>query len=135
MKTINVPARLDQLDTVLDFVNAELEANGCPMKAQMQLAIAVEEIYVNIARYAYHPEEGEATVHCEVGGDPLQVAIQFVDCGRPYNPLEKEDPDVSLSAEEREVGGLGIYMVKKSMDDISYSYAEGKNVLTIRKKF
>ena len=104
------------------------------MKAQMQIAIAVEEIYVNIARYAYHPEVGEATIRCEVGGEPLQVVIQFMDGGKPYNPLEKDDPDTTLGVEEREIGGLGIFMVKKSMDDISYTYADGKNILTIRKK-
>jgi serine/threonine-protein kinase RsbW len=100
----------------------------------MQLDIAVEELYVNIARYAYHPEIGNATVRCTVGGDPLQVTVQFLDGGKPYNPLLNEDPNVTLTAEERSIGGLGIYMVKKSMDEIEYQYLEEKNVLTIRKK-
>lgn len=133
MKEITVPAALGELDRVTDFINEELEAQGCPLKAQMQIDIAVEEIYVNIAHYAYHPEVGEATVRCAVGGDPLQVEIQFLDSGTPYNPLAKEDPDTSLSAEERQIGGLGIYMVKKSMDHITYNYEDGKNVLTIKK--
>ena len=133
MKELRVPARLEELDHVLNFVNAELESYECPMKAQMQIAIAVEEIYVNIARYAYHPEVGEATIRCEVGGEPLQVVIQFMDGGKPYNPLEKDDPDTTLGVEEREIGGLGIFMVKKSMDKIDYEYSDGKNILTIKK--
>lgn len=133
MKEITVPAKLEELDRVTEFINGELEACGCSAREQMQIDIAVEEIYVNIARYAYHPTVGTATVRCTVGGDPLQVTIQFQDEGRFYNPLEKKDPDLTLSAEERQIGGLGIYMVKKSMDDISYEYQNGKNILTIRK--
>lgn len=133
MKEITVPATLEELDRVTEFINGELEAYGCSARVRMQIDIAVEEIYVNIAHYAYHPEVGEASVCCAVGGEPLQVIIQFADRGKPYNPLAKEDPDVSLSAEERDFGGLGIYMVKKSMDDITYDYEDGKNILTIKK--
>lgn len=133
MKTLTVPATLDQLDAVLDFINGELEAADCPMKTQMQIDIAVEEIYVNIAHYAYNPKIGEATIRCAVEQNPLSITIQFLDDGVPYNPLEKADPDTSLSAEERDIGGLGIFMVKKSMDDISYQYQDGKNILTIQK--
>lgn len=134
MKEITVPALVDELDHILAFVDEELEAHNCPMKAQMQVDIAVEELFVNIAHYAYNPEIGEATVRLGVGGDPLQVTIQFLDGGKPYNPLSKDDPNVSLTAEERDVGGLGIFMVKKSMDDIVYDYKDGKNILTIKKK-
>lgn len=133
MKAITVPAALDQLDCVLDFLNSELAAYNCSAKLQTQVAIAVEEIFVNIAHYAYHPEIGEATVQCEVNGDPRQMTIQFLDGGKPYNPLEKEDPDISLSVEERDVGGLGVYLVKKTMDNLSYEYKDGKNILTIKK--
>lgn len=135
MKEITIPALLEKLDEVIDFVDGQLEEHGCPMKVQMQVDIAVEELFVNIARYAYHPEIGEATVRLGVGGDPLQVTIQFLDGGKPYNPLKREDPDVTLSADERSVGGLGIFMVKRSMDDVAYKYEEGKNILTIRKSF
>lgn len=134
MREITVPAMLDELDRVIDFINEELEPHGCPMKTMTQLDIAVEEIYVNIARYAYNPEIGNATIRCIIGGDPLQVVIQFLDNGRPYNPLDKEDPDITLPAEERQAGGLGIYMVKKSMDGIDYDYQDGKNILTIKKQ-
>lgn len=133
MKAITVPATLEQLETVQAFIAEELETANCSMKAEMQIQIAVEEIYVNIAHYAYNPEAGEATVRCSVGGDPIQVMIQFLDHGKPFNPLDKEDADITLSAEERQIGGLGILMVKKSMDQVAYAYEDGKNILTIKK--
>ena len=96
--------------------------------------MALEEIFINIAHYAYHPgQAGTATIRCCVGGDPLQVTIQFLDNGKPFNPLAKEDTDITLSAEERGIGGLGILMVKKSMDAVDYAYENGSNVLTIKK--
>lgn len=134
MKEITVPATLENLEAIQSFIESELEENDCPMKAIMQISIAVEEIYVNIARYAYRPVTGDATVRCSVGGNPLQVTIQFLDHGKPFNPLEKEDADITLTAEERDIGGLGILMVKKSMDEVDYVYEKGKNVLTIHKK-
>ena len=133
MKELTVPATLESLEQVQAFIEGELEECGCPMKTVMQISIAVEEIYVNIAHYAYHPYTGEATVRCQVGGDPLQVNIQFLDSGRPFDPLKKPDADTTLSAEERGIGGLGILMVKKSMDGVDYAYEDGKNILTIRK--
>ena len=133
MKELTVAATLENLAPVQAFIERELEAAGCPMKALMQLSVAVEEIYVNIAHYAYHPRVGEATVRCAVGGDPLEVTVQFMDSGKPFDPLAKPDADTTLSAEERGIGGLGILMVKKSMDAVDYRYEEGKNILTIRK--
>ena len=133
MKDITVNATLDNLEVVQDFVREELESQGCSMKVMMQIEIAVEEIYVNIVHYAYNPEVGEATIKCEVVDNPMQVIIQFMDAGTPFDPLAKEDADITLSAEERNIGGLGIFMVKKSMDEVNYEYKEGKNVLTIKK--
>ena len=133
MKDITVDATLDNLEVVQNFVSEELESQGCSMKVMMQIEIAVEEIYVNIVHYAYNPEIGKATIRCEVTDNPMQVIIQFMDSGVPFDPLAKEDADITLSAEEREIGGLGIFMVKQSMDEVSYEYTEGKNVLTIRK--
>ena len=128
------PATLDQMENVQAFIGEQLEHCGCSIKARFQLDIAVEEIFVNIANYAYLPEqEGKATVRCCVGGSPLRVMIQFLDNGKPFNPLSKEDADTTLSAEEREIGGLGILMVKKSMDEVEYVYEDGKNILTIKK--
>ena len=101
----------------------------------MQIALAVEEIFVNIANYAYNPGKGNATVRVEVEKDPLTVTITFIDGGVPYDPLKKDDPDVTLSAEERSIGGLGVFLVKKTMDDVSYEYKDGKNILSIKKQF
>ena len=134
MKELNIAATVENIETVTDFVNEQLEALDCPMKAQMQIDIAIDELFGNIAHYAYNPEIGKATVRVEVTEDPLAVVITFIDNGVPYDPLAKADPDTTLSAEEREIGGLGIYMVKKSMDDITYEYKDGQNILTIKKK-
>mgnify|MGYP003442767482 FL=1 len=134
MKELNIAATVENIATVTDFVNEQLEALDCPMKAQMQIDIAIDELFGNIAHYAYNPEIGKATVRVEVIEDPLAVTITFIDNGVPYDPLAKADPDTTLSAEEREIGGLGIYMVKKSMDDITYEYKDGQNILAIKKK-
>ena len=134
MKELTIAATVQNIETVTAFVDEQLEALDCPMKAQMQIDIAIDELFGNIAHYAYAPEVGEATVRVEVIDDPLSVVITFIDGGVPYDPLAAADPDITLSAEERAVGGLGIFMVKKSMDDISYEYRNGKNILTIRKK-
>ena len=131
MNELTLQASVDNLNRVLEFVDGQLEVMGCPMKKQMQIDVAVEELFVNIASYAYVPGTGQATIRVEQ--EPSMVSITFVDSGIPYNPLAKEDPDVTLSAAERQIGGLGIYMAKKSMDDISYRYEDGKNILTIRK--
>ena len=133
MKELELEAKVENLSDVLAFVDEELEGEGCSMKIQMQIDIAVEEIFVNIANYAYSPEIGTATVRIEVMGDPPAVDITFIDGGVPYDPLAKADPDVTLMAEERQIGGLGIFMVKKSMDDVKYEYLDGHNVLTLKK--
>ena len=133
MAEITVAADLASLNDVLAFVDGEMERAGCSMKLMTQVDMAVEEIFVNIARYAYHPEAGEASVRCEAGGDPFQIVVGFADRGRPFNPLDREDPDVTLDAEARQLGGLGILMAKKLMDDIQYEYRDGKNILTLRK--
>ncbi len=133
MKELEIEARTENLPQVLAFVDEQLETADCPMKIQMQIDIAVEEIFVNIAHYAYNPEVGTAMVRVEILGDPPSVDITFIDGGVPYDPLAKADPDVTLSAEERQIGGLGIFMVKKSMDDVKYTYLDGHNILTLKK--
>ncbi len=130
---ITLEATVDNLEEVLFFVDSRLEEAGCGIKAQMQIDVAVEEIFVNIASYAYTSGNGPAEIIMSVEGEPPQAVITFTDRGMPYNPLEKEDPDVTLSVEDREIGGLGIFLVKQSMDGVSYSYEGGKNILTIRK--
>ena len=133
MKELIIEAKDENLSKVIEFVEEQLESYDCPMKTVMQVDIAVEEIFVNIAHYAYNPSIGTAKVRAEVTEDPLQVTLTFVDNGVPYDPLAKEDPDITLSAEDRQIGGLGIFMVKKSMDDMSYEYKDGQNILTIKK--
>ena len=134
MKELTIAATTDNIETVTAFVNEQLEALNCSMRAQMQIDIAIDELFGNIAHYAYNPEIGSATVRIEVLQEPLAVVITFIDKGVPYDPLSNADPDVTLSADERQIGGLGIYMVKKSMDEISYEYKNGQNILSIKKR-
>ena len=131
---LDIEATSDNLPVVVDFVNSRVEATDCSPKAMMQIELAVEEIFVNIANYAYAPEIGRATVRVSVTDDPLTVTITFIDRGVPYDPLKRSDPDVTLSAEERAIGGLGIFMTKKVMDDVTYEYKDGQNVLTLKKR-
>ena len=132
-KEIVVPAQIEKLQEVLSFLEQALCEADCSLKKQMQVAVAAEEIFVNIASYAYQQENGTATVGIEISDDPPAATITFADRGIPFDPLEKDDPDVTLSAEEREIGGLGIYMTKKVMDDVSYAYKDGQNILTLKK--
>ena len=133
VKELTIEATVENIAAVTDFVNEQLEAYSCPLKAQMQIDIAIDELFGNIAHYAYNPDTGVATVRVEVNEDPLAVVISFIDEGVPFDPLNSEAPDTSLSAEEREVGGLGIFMVKNTMDEITYEYRDGHNILTIKK--
>ena len=133
MKEIELEAKVENLPTVLALVDEQLESVDCPMKIQMQIDVAVEEIFVNIAHYAYNPEVGNAMVRVEILPDVPSVDITFIDKGVPYDPLAKADPDITLSAEERQIGGLGIFMVKKTMDDVKYEYVNGHNILTLKK--
>ena len=134
MKELTIAATVENIEAVTEFVNEQLEALECPLKAQMQIDIAIDELFGNIAHYAYDPEVGEATVRVEVNPEPLAVIITFIDNGVPYDPLGAKEPDVTLSADDREIGCLGIYMVKKTMDEITYEYKDGQNILTIKKK-
>ena len=134
MKELKTAAIKDNLPEVIAFLDEQLEAVGCPMKIQIKLEIAVEEIFINIANYAYPDGGGMAVVRVEMYQDPLTVEITFIDSGVPYDPLAKPDPDVKLSAEERQIGGLGIYMVKKSMDEMRYQYLDKQNILTLKKR-
>ncbi len=135
MKELSLDAVVENIEIVTDFVNEQLEQYDCPAKAQIQIDIAIDELFSNIAHYAYKPEVGPATVRVEVVEEPLSVVITFIDNGKPYDPLSTADPDLTLSAEDRQIGGLGIYMVKKSMDEIAYEYTNGQNILRIKKRF
>lgn len=133
MKELILQASADRLEEVQEFIRGELEAAGGSLKVMSQVEIAVEEIYVNIVHYAYPSGDGEAAIRCETDREAPKITIQFLDEGTPFDPLAKEDADISLSAEERSIGGLGILMVKKLMDEVTYCYEEGKNILTIVK--
>ena len=134
-REITLEAKVDNIEPVTAFVDKALEDYGCPLKVQMQIDIALDEIFSNIAHYAYTPRSGNATVKIEKTFAPDGAKIVFYDEGLPFDPLKKADPDVNAPLEKRSIGGLGIYMVKKSMDEVKYAHKEGKNILTIVKKF
>lgn len=135
MQEMTVTATIDQVTPVTEFVNSQLAELGCSKRVQIQVDVAIDELFSNIAQYAYNPETGPATVRVDVEDDPLCVIISFIDHGIPYDPLSAEFVDTThLPARERPVGGLGLFMVKKTMDDISYTYRDGQNILTIRKR-
>ena len=134
MKELVIRAVTDNLQQVLTFVEEQLGSCRCPTRTLIQLKVAVEEVFVNIASYAYEGKTGDAAIRMEIAGDPPVVTLVFEDCGMPFNPLAREDPDVTLPAGERQPGNLGIYIVKKTMDDVKYEYADGKNILTLRKQ-
>lgn len=130
---LEVDATIENLKQVINFVNEPLSHASCPAKVQMQIELAVEEIFVNIANYAYAPGKGTATILMETQDDPFIMTITFIDHGVAYNPLKKEDPDVNLSATDRPIGGLGIFLTKEVMDHVSYEYKDGQNYLTLTK--
>ncbi len=131
---ITLPAAVENIEAVTGFVEQELEKCGCPVKTKMQIVVAVDEISANIAMYAYAPGSGDMTVCFGYNETDGMAEVMFTDRGIPFNPLEKEDPDVGLPAEKRKIGGLGIFLVKKTMDDITYRRENGTNILCIRKK-
>lgn len=134
-KVITAKAVVENVPVITDMAAEALESVDCPMKTMVQLQIVLDEIISNIARYAYKgTETGDLTVILEVEGEPPVASVTFIDEGRPYDPLAKEDPDITLSADEREIGGLGIFMVKKTMDSMTYERRDNRNVLTVTKK-
>ena len=131
---LKLDAVIENVPKVVDWVEEQLEEYDCPPKVQMQISVSIDEVFTNIASYAYANGVGQATVRLDVLQDPACVRLTFLDSGIPFDPLAKKDPDVSLSIEERQIGGLGIFMVKKLMDDVQYEYRDGKNILTLYKK-
>ena len=132
MKSIVVSADINNLDRVVEFVTEALEGSECPVRIRRQIEISVEEVFVNIAKYAYPPKEGDATITYEVTAEGV-IRIAFTDKGMPYDPLAKPDPDITASAKDRPIGGLGVYITKKSMDKMWYEYVDGQNILTMEK--
>jgi anti-sigma regulatory factor (Ser/Thr protein kinase) len=134
MKEITVPAKIEFFEEVISFVKMELESVCCPAKTQNKINIVIDEIFTNIANYAYPSAvPGKVIVRTKIEGEPLLMELHFIDEGTPYNPLEKEKPDITLSAEERNIGGLGILIVKEIMDSIEYRYKDEKNILILKK--
>ncbi|MBR5701451.1 MAG: ATP-binding protein [Oscillospiraceae bacterium] len=134
MQELNLEASVTNIPAVTDFVNAILEELDCPIKARLQIDVAIDELFSNIAQYAYAPGTGTATVRVETEQDPRAVILTFIDRGVPYDPLAAEDPDITAPAEVRSIGGLGVFLVKKTMDDVRYEYREGQNILRIMKR-
>ncbi len=134
MAEIDVIAIKENLPQVLGFVDRELEQSGCGMETMLEIDMAVEEIFVNVCSYAYDPEIGQTTIRTEIKQEPLSVILSFIDGGIPYDPLKKTDPKLNIPMKERTIGGLGIFLVKQTMDDVTYEYKDGKNILTIKKK-
>lgn len=132
MKSITVMARVEELERVLAFLRQELAPYECSAKTAFQLELVVEELFVNIASYAY-AETGEVEVGCAVSDDPQRITIRLADRGRPFDPLARADAETTPEALESRVGGLGILLVKKTMDEVAYAYEDGANVLTVKK--
>ena len=136
MEQLTIEATTENLSRVTEFIISSLEELNCDPKILFQMELVIEELFVNVAHYAYRPDVGECTVQKEIETSPSRsITMTLIDSGVPYNPLEHEDPDTSLGVEEREVGGLGIFLVKKSVDEISYIYKDGQNILRIKKFF
>ncbi|MDO4540077.1 MAG: ATP-binding protein [Syntrophomonadaceae bacterium] len=133
MSCLTVPAKTEQLEAVLSFVEQELEFHGMSPHNIIQIKVATEEMFVNIAHYAYASGNGNATIQCCFNEPENAMEITFIDQGVPYDPLAKQDPDLKLAANERPIGGLGIYIVKKTMDDVAYCYEGGKNIFVMKK--
>lgn len=134
MRTTTLLATTENIPVAIGFVTDELDSFNCPMNARMKIELAVDEIFCNIASYAYAPGVGEVVIEVDYDEKDRSVHIVFKDKGVRYDPLAKDDPDVTLSAREREIGGLGIFLVKKSMDDMYYEYRDGMNILHLVKK-
>ena len=134
MKDIAVDAMIENMNTVTAFVDDFLDQIACPMKSRIQINIVIDEIFGNICHYAYKDSVGAVTVRVESGNTPKAVFLTFTDNGIPYNPLDTEDPDITSSSEERKIGGLGIYLVKKNMDEMKYEYVNQQNRLWMEKR-
>lgn len=131
--SIIIDAVDEAVDTVKRFILDKLAAFGCEKRPMMQIRLAVEEIFVNIISYAYRPDIGKAEVLCEVMENPLAVTIQFMDSGKPFDPLAYDKVNSPEETFVEREGGLGIYLVKSTMDSVDYEYKDGKNILIIKK--
>ncbi len=129
---LRIEAKVEKLPEAIEFATGTL-TDDCPMRERMHIELVTEEIFVNIANYAYSEPGGFVTIRRSGGEGPEGLTLTFIDGGVPYDPLQKPDPDLTLPAEERPIGGLGVFLVKKIVDEAGYEYKEGKNILTVRK--
>ena len=127
-------AEVSELPNVIKFVEGELEKFDFETKLIMQFNLVVEELFVNIASYAYKENEnGKCKISIEYDQSKQQVQLSFEDSGIKFNPLEKENPDTNIPAQDMKIGGLGILLVKSTMDNIDYKYEDNKNILILSK--
>lgn len=132
MKTLEVTAKLEELEEVNDFIMSEVEQT-CSDEELFEIGLAIEELFVNIVNYAYNPEVGKAWVSCDYDNTERQLTLQFKDEGVPFNPLMVEEPDIESDILTRQMGALGIFLAKKCMDSIDYVYRGACNILTLKK--
>ena len=133
MRELTTEAVTENLQSVMDFVNDSLSDKGCSAKTLYQMELVLEEIFINIASYAYEGDERPVVLSIDFEEEPLAAVVTFKDKGAPYNPLSRDDPNLALKLENREIGGLGIFLVKKNVDAIWYEHVNGENVLSFRK--
>jgi len=132
LKQFKSKAVMNQFEQFIGFVEDALGSVGMAQKNIFSLMTVSEEIIVNIIHYAYDEKPGDLEIIFE--GDEQNVRLTFIDKGTPFNPLTQSQVDTSLKAHEREIGGLGIHMIKSMTDRMMYDYKEGKNILTIEKQ-
>lgn len=134
LQEIVLEASDEKLAELMSFIERHLEEAACPLHTLMQVCLVAEEVFVNIAHYAYVPDKGSARVSLDISGEPSVLTLTFTDRGIPYNPLARKDPDITLPADQRSIGGLGILLTKKMMDEAAYEYKDGQNILTLKKQ-
>lgn len=134
MQELTVDAAVENISVITDFVNRALDARSCPPETKLQIDVAIDEAVSNVAHYAYESGRGTIRVCIDWHEVPLTAVLTFADSGIPYNPLQRKDPDITLCAQERPIGGLGIFILKKIMDKVEYRYENGQNILVISKQ-
>lgn len=135
MAELKIKAKNENLEYVIAFIEDEMSKTTCSMPILMKIELSIEELFINVASYAYEEGDGDAIIRIEIFDNPDRAVFTLIDNGTPYNPLTREDPDVTLSAENRAIGGLGVFLVKKNMDEYSYEYKDNQNIMTLVKNF
>jgi len=133
MITHKYVALTSNVDEMIEPIVQSLNDLNVDKKVIYKIHLCLEELLANVASYAYYPKQGEVEVSHEIKQDPRHIVIQIVDSGKPFNPLEVNEPDLDASLEDRQVGGLGLFIVKKTMDEIAYQREDNKNILIVKK--